>query len=424
MHPTTTRKTSSFQFIKVGSRSMAVMTAIAALSLSFGSEAHAQAAPCGNVGFTNGMVTLERALPTTMPLTDEVRNCLSSLAAKITERAYLRSVTVIVRLADDDRLDGKALTLANAIRDELRKAGAPARKISAVAPAIGHGQSAGVQLVYSERRRERIVARIDMLMGTVSAGRDSEKLTKTNKGATLHEFDYVQTGTSSRALIRVADGSTLLLQPSSLLRFGNIGVNDKYQRTVKLTLTSGSMYTNVAKGKEGSTFHVITRAAVAGVRGTDFRTTVQPDGYTRIETATGSVDLGNPSGTVNVAGGFGSRVMANQAPEAPRPLLPATGGLRPVQGRFSTPPSLTWASSPGAASYVVEYSTDAQFRTITPTIESTSTSATLPAGLAEGRWFWRVRTVDSDGFIGMPSKIYAFTIDQQNAAQPDATDIK
>jgi len=27
-----------------------------------------------------------------------------------------------------------------------------------------------------------------------------------------------------------------------------------------------------------------------------------------------------------------------------------------------------------------------------------------------GRWFWRVAAVDGDGFTGLPSKIYAFSV--------------
>ena len=61
----------------------------------------------------------------------------------------------------------------------------------------------------------------------------------------------------------------------------------------------------------------------------------------------------------------------------------------------------------GAKRYLVEVASDAEFGRDLQTVQSTSARLAMP-GLARGKYFWRVMAVDQDGFVGMPSKVFAF----------------
>jgi hypothetical protein len=56
------------------------------------------------------------------------------------------------------------------------------------------------------------------------------------------------------------------------------------------------------------------------------------------------------------------------------------------------PPSVTWTAIPGATNYTVQWSQDNNFGAdVIAEATSTTNSLKLPASLATGRWFWRVK---------------------------------
>ena len=392
-------------------------TALVAAALLLVGDAAAQTSPCGGtLTFTGGAINLGNQLATAMPLTEDTRACLSAVGKQLTERPYVRSLTIVVRLPDDQRKSNKALDVANAMKQVLVDAGAPARRISTVAPSIGHGQVEGVQLAYSELRDGRPVAKLLALAGTASYGRDRNAMVNAAENTMLRTFDFFQVAARSRAVVHIADDSRLHVEPSTLLKFGKITLNSEYKRDVSFELLSGTVKT-VASHNDGASFQLVTRAAVAGVRGTEFRAHITEGGFTRIEVLDGRVALGNAAGAVDVGAGYGTRVQENQAPEPARALLKPAIGHRPLTGTFAAPPELTWQAVAGARGYVLELATNAEFSKDVDKVRiDGATSARPDANLAQKKWFWRVSAIDKDGFIGMPSKIFTFQVDP--SAQP------
>lgn len=393
---------------------------VASVVLTAG-EAQAQSASAcgGKLIFNSGTVTLGKDLSTAIPLADDTKACLTAIAKHVKERSYIRSLTVVVRLPDDQRKANKGIEVGKAMSDVLAAGGVPQRRLSQVAPAIGHGQREGVQLVYSELRSGRPVAKLLTLRGSASYGRELTSLRSAAVNTLLRTHDYLQLSAQTRSTVQIADGSRLQTEPSTVLRFGKITLNSEYKRDVSIDVISGSVQA-VASHKPGAPFRLSTRAAVAGVRGTKFRTHVAADGTTRIEVLEGGVQLGNDQGSTNVGAGYGTRVAVGQAPEEPRPLLVGPSGHRPLQGTFPTAPEVTWQAIEGATSYIVEFARNAEFsKDFTKMTVNGATTAKPDASVGLGAWFWRVSAVDKDGFIGMPSKIFKFTVDPNPPAEPD-----
>ncbi|MFP2913226.1 hypothetical protein ACLESD_51125, partial [Pyxidicoccus sp. 3LFB2] len=81
----------------------------------------------------------------------------------------------------------------------------------------------------------------------------------------------------------------------------------------------------------------------------------------------------------------------------------------PRGGTFRAVPKLSWWTVPGARTYRVELARTADFAAGVQTYVSPATELDVP-GARDGKWFWRVLAVDADGFLGFPSKIFAFDV--------------
>lgn len=362
-------------------------------------------APCGGLRFENGRVEPGRPLA---PKGPETEACLKHVAAALQARPAIRSVTVAARLPDAERLEGQGLAVARAAADVLVAAGVPRTRVSAVAPPALPGEPGQLQLAYVERPAQPAVARVRAASGGVSAGPEPTELRPRLVGDALYTGELLRTDAGARAKLALADGSVVRVLEDSLVRLGALELTAGLQRKVQLELLRGTVETDAAPGGEGSVFEVRTRSAVAGVRGTRFRVSAQEDGTGRLETLEGKVALGAERAEVDVTGGHGSRAMPGTAPEPPRRLLAAPVPSGPRGGTFPTPPKLTWRAVEGAKSYRVELARSADFVLGVQTLEARS--AELVPGPREGKWFWRVLPVDGDGFVGFPSKIFAFDV--------------
>src|SRR4051812_29375155 len=147
-------------------------------------------------------------------------------------------------------------------------------------------------------------------------------------GAKLAPGDDVKTGRNGYVTIKLADGSTLVLQPGSDLAIDGVKKSPLAPAAdAQFTLKNGRVEAAVTKrASGGARFEVRTPIAVAAVRGTKFRVVADDEKRTATsEVVEGEVqvsDTGN-LGSVGVREGFGTRVTEGQAPTAPRALLPA-----------------------------------------------------------------------------------------------------
>jgi hypothetical protein len=363
--------------------------------------------PCGGLQLEAGQVKTGQVLA---PQGADTEACLRHMARVLRERPSLQLITVAARLPDEQRLGGKGLEAARAAVQLMVAAGLPAERVNAVAPPAGPQEEPQLKVAYVERPGARAVARLRRSGGEVKVGPSATELKPRAVGDMVYAGELVRTGPSVRADLVLADGSLLRLAPDSLLKLTGVALNAQRQREVRLEVLQGAVETEAASSPQGAVFEVRTRTAVAGVRGTHFRT-VAPEGPTRVETLEGNVALSSTKGEVEVKGGYGSRVKAEgEAPEAPRKLLAAPEVVAPRLGAFPLSPPLGWQPVPGARSYQVELARDADFLSDLRLYSSVVPALTLQP--LEGKWFWRVLPVDADGFVGFPSKIYAFEVKQ------------
>ena len=116
----------------------------------------------------------------------------------------------------------------------------------------------------------------------------------------VYTGDTVETKADGKIKIRLKDTSELILPPNSKMEIDNFEFDASAdKRNVSLRLLMGKVRSRVNKKYEGANnFRVRTRAAVAGVRGTDFVTTFEPgakEWKTEVITLEGKVQLGGGS---------------------------------------------------------------------------------------------------------------------------------
>lgn len=360
--------------------------------------------PCGGVRLAGGRVLTGKRL---VPGEKDTEACLRRVADELRARRDIRTITVAARLPDEARAKGKGTEHAKTAAAVLVAAGVPATRVSAVAPPLNADQTPHLSIAYVERPARRPVARLRS-EGEVSAGPDVAELKPLARGDVLHAQDVVRTE-ASWAELELADGSLLRVAPESTVRLGEVALNAQGKRQVRLEVVRGTVEAIASNGGEGSVFELKTRTAVAGVRGTRFRTTSVDGETTRLETLEGNVALDAGQGEAEVSAGYGSRVQGRAAPEAPRRLLGAPVVSAPLAGTFPAAPRLAWRSVSGARTYRVEVARGADFSTELHRFTTEAPELALES-LAAGKWFWRVQPLDEDGFEGFSSKIYAFTV--------------
>ncbi len=167
--------------------------------------------------------------------------------------------------------------------------------------------------------------------GKVSAGAAQSKVC---------EGDAIIAGTQSRAKVKMADGNELNISPESriVLETYQYKPTDNKKKVllnvvygkVRAATAKENMYNDAAADGQANSFQVKTKAAVAGVRGTDFLTSFSPQtNKAEVVTFKGEVMVGQmgPGGVIlnPVAVGAGQKTEAVPgAPPAPPKVVPPT----------------------------------------------------------------------------------------------------
>lgn len=229
----------------------------------------------------------------------------------------------------------------------------------------------------------------------------------------LNSGDHIRTSPAGSVTLRFADGSDLLVQGGSELKldhlsaYGSTGMVD-----TRVRLERGRVDTKVKPSKgSGSRYHIITPAAVAAVRGTQFRVSADNNGVaiSRSEVLEGEVKVSGAGASQLVPAGFGIVAEAGKPPAPPRKLLPAPQ-LSGLQTHFDRLPlQLTWPALSGAHKYRFQIAPDEQFdRLLADTVVSAPTGRVTD--LPDGEYRLRIRGTDSSGLEGQ-NAIQAFVID-------------
>lgn len=240
--------------------------------------------------------------------------------------------------------------------------------------------------------------------GNVRVKPDGGMFRRLAAGDRLNGGETVLTGPNSFAGFKLADGTQLTEQPMSKLKFGRLAAWGKTGMVAtELDLDSGRMEVGAAKqvGPAGG-FKVNTPVAVAGLRGTVFRLNVSEDGsILRNEVLQGVVGISAQGKEVQVAKAEGTVARRGQPPEAPRPLLPAPN-LDGLSGRVvDLPLHFAWPQMDHAVGWRAQVAADPGFQNILLDTSGDKPEASWQTNLPDGRYFLRVRAIDSAGLEGL-----------------------
>ncbi len=384
-----------------------IISSLSAAALLAGPGALA-AEPCGGLSLQAGVVQIGDHLPVSEGLAQEAGPCLEAIAKELVARPAIRSITVAARVAGDAQARRLGLGVAKTVADTLAAHGIARTRISAVVPTALPGEADGVQIAFVERRSFRPVAQVWGLSGKAWSGARLGALEPAALGAPVTPRQYFETGSNSVAVLMLVDGSRVRVASESVLRIGQVTLDSDRRRSVQIEVLRGDAVVRTSKAR--GPFRLVTGNAIAGARGTRFRLALADEGVTRLETLEGTVNLAGSRGQVFVASGEGSLVDYSGFPERPRPLLVAPAVVQPVLGerRFGDP--LQWRPVPQADRYRVEFARNAEFSDTFWSTETEYIRTLVGEALSPGKWFWRVTAIDRDGFVGLHSKTYAFTV--------------
>jgi hypothetical protein len=169
------------------------------------------------------------------------------------------------------------------------------------------------------------VGRVAAAQGEVTITRAGQRFAAA-VGVSLALGDVVRTGDDARAKLLFEDGTVVNVGDDSVLRVSHLLYEPGKRREGVLDLVGGAIRAWVGKQRAaGSRFDVRSRAAVAGIRGTEyaFRETAQG---AQIVVFTGQVTVRSASpeivGECTAAPGMMCQVASGQAPGAPE-MAPA-----------------------------------------------------------------------------------------------------
>lgn len=274
-----------------------------------------------------------------------------------------------------------------------------------------------VRMPFAWLRREASVATTVFVQGQVSLQRlgDPARM-PVAVGMQVGPADTLRTGPQSSVSLRFADGSRLLMVPDSqltieeLLVYGRTGITD-----VRVRMDRGSADTRVVPNEmKAPAFEVRTPAVNLGVRGTDFRVRVEPDGEAaRLEVLSGRVGASSEAATasvpnepVEVDAGYGTVAERDRPVGPPQVLLPAPA-LALAPGPLVRL-ALGWGAVEGARAYRAQVFAEAPSDTradallldrLVPGLAADWSSE--PSDLPDGRYLLKVRAVDAAGLEGL-----------------------
>lgn len=250
-------------------------------------------------------------------------------------------------------------------------------------------------------------------------------------GGSVTEGQEVKTGDNGFVTLKLADGSTIVVQSKSQvkLEIARTIANTKGIPVTRAVLESGRVDVKVEK-RDGppARFEVATPTSNMGVRGTQFRVGSEDGGKKSFgEVLEGVVSVSDvrAANGLNLTAGFGTVIEQGMAPIAPvkLPLPPDLSSTLALQERILL--RFKFGDAAGASGYRAQVASDSAFTRMQA--EGVFKTAEAKFGdLADGDYFLRVRAIDNSGIEGtdavLPFRLKArpeppFTSAPQNKAK-------
>ncbi|MDX9886400.1 FecR domain-containing protein [Thauera sp.] len=250
-------------------------------------------------------------------------------------------------------------------------------------------------------RGERTRARIVDVRGEVEQ-QVGEHVAPLVTGMQVEAGAVIRSGDDSSLTLEFPDGSRSLVGANTELALREIRrLKASGAQQLDVELRRGHLENTVRPvGRGGGRYLIHTPAAVAAVRGTDFRATAAGDGL-RAETIKGEVALHNRRGTTRLPAGTGSHVTPGKAPEASSRLLPAPRLDKLPERIDRVPFRVPIEPVAGAVHYRSQIAGDAGFTALDSDRTATEPAILGRDGLADGSYRLRVRAIDGRGLEGL-----------------------
>jgi hypothetical protein len=255
-------------------------------------------------------------------------------------------------------------------------------------------------------KRETVSARIVATAGDVIGTRGGQSLAL-GPGAELAQGTSLVTGSSGFAVIRLADGTTVHVQPASeleLLRLQQVLHTEAFDDSLRLS--RGRVAIAAAPRRApAARLEVVTPKAVAGVRGTEFRAGASEQ-RSQFEVLAGRVAVGDPARRdPELAVAEGEGVVFDPAAGGPEvvKLLPPPDLTAISAEQTRLPVDIGFPPLPGTTNYRTQLALDPAFER--PLVDQTMKEPVFSGGaLADGTYWLRVRAIDERGLEGRDAK--------------------
>lgn len=216
----------------------------------------------------------------------------------------------------------------------------------------------------------------------------------------------VYAGEKGFASFRLADGTRVLLHENSTLVFDQLsGFEKSGMVDTRMRLQRGRVESQVKRQrKRGSRYEITTPAAVAAVRGTQFRTSYDAlSAVMRNEVTEGKVNVAAEGETVDVLAGFGTVAKKGEGPQPPQALPDAPVFKEAKSAYVRFPIVFTWNSADihryRLQLFVIEE--DSAKRLVSDSFVDAAEYEINELPL--GRYLMRVRAINDVGLEGMDS---------------------
>ena len=220
----------------------------------------------------------------------------------------------------------------------------------------------------------------------------------------------LKTGNESALEVKYADGSLFFLRADT-----EVGILQSRKSLTShllhdLLLNAGRVISKVREATgEASRYKVHTPAAIASVRGTEFRIAVDETQKTFAEVIENRVTVDAANKSVELAQGEGTMIRKGDPPLPPQKLLPPPGpvDLKPI---YNNAPAITFRRIDGVQAYRVMVAGDqAGKRLLRERIIKPDETFKI-TGLADGAYYLLTQSIDPIGLEGVTSSAYPFVM--------------
>ena len=217
--------------------------------------------------------------------------------------------------------------------------------------------------------------------------------------------NWVTTGKESAVEITFEDSSSFFLRDNTTLGVTFTLRNEPIYIIRKLLLNIGQTISKV-KSTTGyeNRFEIHTPSAIAGVRGTNFRVSVDKEESTRSESLEGSIIVEAMDKEVRLRKGEGTLVRKGEEPLKPRTLLPPPALVQWEPLYRSLPLKFKFKQQERASFYHIIFAKDSEFLEVLKDKLIRPEEMFRFSSLDDGMYFLRASSIDDIGLEGLPSE--------------------